>query len=218
MFLTIGVEGAEPPAKGAAGDTAAVRLLPVLEHAGRSEPLFLFFRNGHLKAKVLGANLPAIAANVAEFAPLNAGEDAPEVRPSGQRAGPRRVSRADRARCAARPSAALPMPAPARARALRTHHCILAPPPPPRMRHKRRTTRSGPAARTRLQRPPRRGRRARRPAAQGAAASLGALAGVKRGQPDPCSLTPADTQRRSFFNTQRDGRVMAGEVEGMGWV
>ncbi|KAI8477433.1 MAG: dynein 16 kDa light chain, flagellar outer arm [Monoraphidium minutum] len=54
--------GAAPPAEG---------LQAVLEHAGRSEPLFLFYRNGQLKARIAGADLPRLAALVAEHAPAN---------------------------------------------------------------------------------------------------------------------------------------------------
>lgn len=43
----------------------------VVDHAGKSEPLFLFYRNGQLKAKVYGANLPKITANVYEHTPAN---------------------------------------------------------------------------------------------------------------------------------------------------
>ncbi|KIZ03343.1 Dynein light chain, flagellar outer arm [Monoraphidium neglectum] len=53
----------------------------VLEHAGRSEPLFLLFRNGTLKARVAGANLPKLAALVYEHTPNNPEVDDAEDNP-----------------------------------------------------------------------------------------------------------------------------------------
>jgi hypothetical protein len=68
--------GRAPPPRGAAPEG----LQAVLEHAGRSEPLFLLFRNGTLKARVAGANLPKLAALVYEHTPNNPEVDDAEVR------------------------------------------------------------------------------------------------------------------------------------------
>jgi hypothetical protein len=93
MFLTVNIDDMQqgPAAAAAAGggsggakpgSDAAARLQPLLAHVGCSEPLFLMFKNGQLKAQVAGANLPAIAANVQEYTPLNQEEDSLEVRAS----------------------------------------------------------------------------------------------------------------------------------------
>jgi hypothetical protein len=49
------------------------------EHEGRSEPLFLVYRNGALKAKVQGANLPQLLAAIGEWTTPLPGLDDPEV-------------------------------------------------------------------------------------------------------------------------------------------
>lgn len=72
--------GAAPPPPQAAPRAAPLEgLQAVLEHAGRSEPLFLLYRNGQLKARVAGANLPQLTALVMENTPNNAELDDLEV-------------------------------------------------------------------------------------------------------------------------------------------
>ena len=70
---------------GGGGSASHEGLQAVLEHAGRSEPLFLLFRNGQLKARVAGANLPKLTALVMEHTPNNPESDDLEVWPG---AGP----------------------------------------------------------------------------------------------------------------------------------
>eukprot|EP00877_Chromochloris_zofingiensis_P001029 jgi/Chrzof1/10927/Cz05g17150.t1_TRXD62 len=49
------------------------------EHKGKSEPLFLMYRNGQLKAKVYGADTPSLSSHIHEFTPANAEVDDLEV-------------------------------------------------------------------------------------------------------------------------------------------
>lgn len=51
------------------------------EHRGKSEPLFLLYRNGQLKAKVIGANTPMLASLIYEQTPANAEMDDLEENP-----------------------------------------------------------------------------------------------------------------------------------------
>lgn len=50
------------------------------EHRGKSEPLFLMYRNGTLKSRIHGANLPALVASISELTPNNPEMDDLEVR------------------------------------------------------------------------------------------------------------------------------------------
>ncbi|KAK9819451.1 hypothetical protein WJX74_007039 [Apatococcus lobatus] len=50
-------------------------------HRGKSEPLFLFYRNGVLKHRVEGANTPAIAGAVSKLTPTVADADELENNP-----------------------------------------------------------------------------------------------------------------------------------------
>ncbi|WIA09279.1 hypothetical protein OEZ85_008687 [Tetradesmus obliquus] len=54
---------------------------PAREHQGKSEPLFLLYRNGQLKAKVNGANVPLLASSIYELTPANAEIDELEENP-----------------------------------------------------------------------------------------------------------------------------------------
>lgn len=56
------------------------QLEPAKEHQGKAEPLFLFYRNGQLKARVAGANAPMLTSLVHELTPANAEADDLEVR------------------------------------------------------------------------------------------------------------------------------------------
>lgn len=92
MFVTVDADElqlAQSPAAAGTTTTSSSKssttegLHVILEHAGKSEPLFLFYRNGQLKSKVYGANLPKITANIYEHAVANPEVDDIEVRMSG---------------------------------------------------------------------------------------------------------------------------------------
>ncbi|GFR43772.1 hypothetical protein Agub_g4886 [Astrephomene gubernaculifera] len=51
------------------------------EHRGKSEPLFLLYRNGQLKARIEGANTPALNQQVLALTPANADMDDLEENP-----------------------------------------------------------------------------------------------------------------------------------------
>ena len=51
------------------------------EHRGKSEPLFLLFRNGQLKAKIEGANTPMLNTQILTWTPPNAEMDDLEENP-----------------------------------------------------------------------------------------------------------------------------------------
>mmetsp|Transcript_4925 Transcript_4925/g.13431 ORF Transcript_4925/g.13431 Transcript_4925/m.13431 type:complete len:159 (+) Transcript_4925:210-686(+) len=52
-----------------------------VEHRGKSEPVFLIYRNGQKKATVEGANTPALSQQIMTFTPANADMDDLEENP-----------------------------------------------------------------------------------------------------------------------------------------
>jgi hypothetical protein len=73
------------------------------EHKGRSEPLFLVYRNGALKAKVHGVNLPSLLGAISEWHTPLPGQDDLEVRgcagAGAGRAGSRHIAAGKAATC-----------------------------------------------------------------------------------------------------------------------
>eukprot|EP00879_Flechtneria_rotunda_P010007 GHRR01010463.1.p1 GENE.GHRR01010463.1~~GHRR01010463.1.p1 ORF type:complete len:156 (+),score=43.70 GHRR01010463.1:105-572(+) len=57
------------------------RLDAAKEHQGKSEPLFLLYRNGQLKTRVNGANVPSLSSSIYELTPANADFDDLEENP-----------------------------------------------------------------------------------------------------------------------------------------
>mmetsp|Transcript_14539 Transcript_14539/g.31642 ORF Transcript_14539/g.31642 Transcript_14539/m.31642 type:complete len:156 (-) Transcript_14539:498-965(-) len=51
------------------------------DHRGKSEPLFLLYRNGQLKAKIEGANTPLLSSQILALTPANADMDDLEENP-----------------------------------------------------------------------------------------------------------------------------------------
>ena len=51
------------------------------EHKGKSEPLFLLYRNGQLKVKIEGANTPMLSSQILAWTPPNAEMDDLEENP-----------------------------------------------------------------------------------------------------------------------------------------
>lgn len=51
------------------------------DHRGKSEPLFMLYRNGQLKAKIEGANTPALNTQILALTPANADVDDLEENP-----------------------------------------------------------------------------------------------------------------------------------------
>lgn len=56
-------------------------LEPAKEHRGKSEPLFLLYRNGQLKVKIEGANTPMLSSQILVWTPPNAEVDDLEENP-----------------------------------------------------------------------------------------------------------------------------------------
>mmetsp|Transcript_7955 Transcript_7955/g.15479 ORF Transcript_7955/g.15479 Transcript_7955/m.15479 type:complete len:152 (-) Transcript_7955:240-695(-) len=56
-------------------------LEPAKEHRGKSEPLFLLYRNGQLKCRVEGANTPRLNIEILSLTPANADTDDLEENP-----------------------------------------------------------------------------------------------------------------------------------------
>ncbi|KAL3135984.1 hypothetical protein ABBQ32_007024 [Trebouxia sp. C0010 RCD-2024] len=50
-------------------------LEPVKGHRGKSEPLFLLYRNGNLKHKIQGADTPMLSSQVLQLTPMTADTD-----------------------------------------------------------------------------------------------------------------------------------------------
>lgn len=51
------------------------------EHRGKSEPLFLLYRNGQVKSKIDGANTPTLSTQILQLTPANADMDDLEENP-----------------------------------------------------------------------------------------------------------------------------------------
>jgi len=51
------------------------------EHQGKSEPMFLLYRNGQLKQKIQGADVPSLTSLIYELTPANAEMDDLEENP-----------------------------------------------------------------------------------------------------------------------------------------
>mmetsp|Transcript_20330 Transcript_20330/g.51494 ORF Transcript_20330/g.51494 Transcript_20330/m.51494 type:complete len:156 (-) Transcript_20330:485-952(-) len=51
------------------------------DHRGKSEPLFLLYRNGQLKGKIEGANTPTLSTQILQLTPANADMDDLEENP-----------------------------------------------------------------------------------------------------------------------------------------